>query len=274
MELLFSSGLSIAKAEIIPLDIDHSTVIDARFSSTTTSGKTRVVIPIKEKNAFLKIRTSSGVEFIYRVYNDGIKDDEIEGYYQEMRSIAVANKKVILEAKEDISSNQKMITSLPAVFTLNTRFRSEIMAYQLTDFDGFDHPMIRTAVGFYGTTEIPGAANNAKIVEFFHATGHRNINDDETHWCSAFMMYCAKMNGLAYPKNALARSWMKVGKKVDQPQVGDLVVFGWKESYHGHVIIYLGEVNGMVIGIGGNQDDEVNVSSFSKECILGYRRLN
>ncbi len=274
MALLFSSSMSIAKAEIIPIGIDHSTAIDARFTSTTTSGKTRVVIPIKEKNALLKIRTSTGVEFIYRVYNDGIKDDEIDSYYQEMRTIAAANKKVVFETNENVSNNQKIISSLPAVFSLNARFRNEVMAYHLTDFKGFDHPMIRTAVGLYGTNEIPGAVNNPKIVEFFHATGHRNINDDETHWCSAFMMYCAKMNGLAYPKNALARSWMKVGKKVDQPEVGDLVVFGWKETYHGHVIIYLGEVNGMVIGIGGNQDDEVNVSSFSKECILGYRRLN
>jgi uncharacterized protein (TIGR02594 family) len=87
-------------------------------------------------------------------------------------------------------------------------------------------------------------------------------------------MYCAKMNGLSYPKNAVARSWMKVGKKVEQPRVGDLVVFGWGQSYHGHVVIYLGETEGMIIGLGGNQDDEVNVTLFSKESILGYRRLN
>ena len=274
MELLFSSGLSISKAEIIPIGTDNATAIDARFTSTTTSGKTRVVIPIKEKNALLKVRTSSGVEYTYRIYNDGTRDDEIDGYYQEMRSIAAAKRKVNTVENESVSANQRSSSALPAVFALNTRFRSDVMSYQLTDFAGFDLPMIRTAVGLYGTTEILGVKNNPKIVEFFHATGHRNINDDETHWCSAFIMYCAKMNGLAYPKNAVARSWMKVGKKVEQPRVGDLVVFGWGQSYHGHVAIYLGETDHGVICLGGNQGNEVNVMVFSKESILGYRRLN
>ena len=274
MELLFSSGLSVSKAEIIPIGTDNSTVLDARFTSTTTSGKTRVIIPIKEKNALLKIRTSSGVEFTYRLYNDGTRDDEIDGYYQEMRSIAAAKRKVNTVDNESVSANQRSSSALPAVFALNAHFRSDVMSYQFIDFAGFDHPMIRTAVGLYGTTEISGAQNNPKIVEFFHATGQRNINDDETHWCSAFIMYCAKMNGLDYPKNAVARSWMKVGKKVEQPRVGDLVVFGWGQSYHGHVAIYLGETDHGVICLGGNQGDEVNVMVFSKESILGYRRLN
>jgi uncharacterized protein (TIGR02594 family) len=274
MELLFSSGLSISKAEIIPIGTDNATAIDARFTSTTTSGKTRVVIPIKEKNALLKVRTSSGVEYTYRIYNDGTRDDEIDGYYQELRSIAAAKRKVNTVENESVSANQRSSSAQPAVFALNARFRSDVISYQLTDFAGFDHPMIRTAVGFYGTNEILGVKNNPKIVEFFHATGHRNINDDETHWCSAFIMYCAKMNGLAYPKNAVARSWMKVGKKVEQPRVGDLVVFGWGQSYHGHVAIYLGETDHGVICLGGNQGNEVNVMVFSKESILGYRRLN
>jgi uncharacterized protein (TIGR02594 family) len=67
---------------------------------------------------------------------------------------------------------------------------------------------------------------------------------------------------------------MKVGKKVEQPGVGDLVVFGWGQSYHGHVAIYLGETDHGVICLGGNQGNEVNVMVFSKESILGYRRLN
>jgi len=274
MELLFSSGLSVSKAEIIPIGTDNATAMDVRFTSTTTSGKTRVIIPIKEKNALLKIRTSSGVEFTYRLYNDGTRDDEIDGYYQEMRSIAAAKRKVNTVDNEGVSANQRSSSALPAVFGLNAHFRSDVMSYQLIDFAGFDHPMILTAVGLYGTTEISGAQNNPKIVEFFHATGQRNINDDETHWCSAFIMYCAKMNGFAYPKNAVARSWMKVGKKVEQPRVGDLVVFGWGQSYHGHVAIYLGETDHGVICLGGNQGDEVNVMVFSKESILGYRRLN
>ena len=273
MEILFPSGLSIVNMDIIPIGTENATHTRAQYTSSTFSGKTKIMIPIKEKNALLKVRFSSGLELTYRVYNDGIKDDEIDGYYEELRLIAAANRKV--NVVENVSvTNQRISVTLPAVFSLNSRFRSDVLGYEMTDFTGFDHPMIRAAVSLYGTKEIPGAKNNPQIVEFFQSTGNRNIHDDETHWCSAFIMYCARMNGFDYPKNALARSWMKVGKKVDKPQVGDLVVFGWEESYRGHVAIYLGESNGMIICLGGNQADEVNVTLFSKMSILGYRRLN
>jgi uncharacterized protein (TIGR02594 family) len=273
MELLFTSEISIVHAEVQSMDSDNATVYAVRPTSTMTSGKTRVVIPIKEKNALLKVRTSSGMELTYRIQNDGIQDDEIAAYYQEMRSIAATNSRMRARQNATSSASQRSANSNAAVFIENARFRSDVLTHLITDFKGFDHPMIRTAVALYGTSEIPGAENNPKIVEFFHATGHRNIHDDETHWCSAFIMYCAKMNGFDYPKNALARSWMKVGEKVEKPEVGDLVVFGWGQTYTGHVAIYLGESNGWVVCLGGNQGNEVNVMPFSKESILGYRRL-
>jgi uncharacterized protein (TIGR02594 family) len=274
MELLLSTGSTISHAEIIPIDVVNSTSYSVRYTTTSIFGKTRVVIPIKEKNALLSVRTSSGMEMTYRVYNDGIKDAEIETYYQEMRSAVAAKQRLIFVDHETVSSDHRSSSAIPAILGVNAQFRADILMYQLNNFTGFDHPLIRSAIALYGTKEIVGVKNNPKIVEFFQATGQRNIHNDETHWCSAFIMYCAKMNGFDYPKNALARSWMRVGEKVEKPEVGDLVVFGWGESYHGHVVIYLGEVDGMIIGLGGNQDDQVNVMPFSKESILGYRRLN
>ena len=274
MELLLSKGTTISHAEVIPIGVVNSKPYSVRYTNSSISGKTRVEIPISEKNALLKVRTSTGMEITYRVFNDGNKDAEIESYYQEIRTTVAAQSRLILGNQAPISSIQRTSNAIPATLGVNAQFRTDVLNYQLSDFNGFDHPMIRTAVGLYGTKEISGVENNPKIVEFFQATGQRNIHNDETHWCSAFIMYCAKMNGYGYPKNALARSWMRVGEKVDKPEVGDLVVFGWGESYHGHVVIYLGEVDGMIIGLGGNQDDEVNVMPFSKEYILGYRRLN
>jgi uncharacterized protein (TIGR02594 family) len=274
MELLLSIGTTISHAEVIPIGVVNSKPYSVRYTNSSISGKTRVEIPISEKNALLKVRTSTGMEMTYRVFNDGIKDAEIESYYQEIRTTVAAQSRLILGNQAPISSIQQTSNAIPATLGVNVQFRTDVLNYQLSNFNGFDHPMIRTAVGLYGTKEISGVENNPKIVEFFQATGQRNIHNDETHWCSAFIMYCAKMNGYGYPKNALARSWMRVGEKVDKPEVGDLVVFGWGESYHGHVVIYLGEVDGMIIGLGGNQNDEVNVMPFSKEYILGYRRLN
>ena len=274
MELLLSKGTSISHAEVIPIGEVNAKAYSVRYTNSSITGKTRVVIPINEKNALLKVRTSTGMEMTYRVFNDGMKDAEIESYYQEIRTAVAAQSRFNLGNQAPTSSNQQTSNAIPAILGVNAQFRADVLRYQLSNFNGFDHPMIRTAVDLYGTKEIIGVENNPKIVEFFQATGQRNIHNDETHWCSAFIMYCAKLNGYDYPKNAVARSWLRVGEKVEKPEIGDLVVFGWGESYHGHVVIYLGEVNGMIIGLGGNQDDEVNVMPFSKAYILGYRRLN
>jgi len=126
--------------------------------------------------------------------------------------------------------------------------------------------------------ELEGDQHQPQILTFFKETGHREIRTDEDAWCSAFVAYCAKKAGLSYSKKATAKSWLSVGKEVTQPQPGDLVIF-WREdpnSWKGHVAIYLGkdEQTHEVICLGGNQDDEVNISTYSESYVVGYRRLN
>lgn len=139
-------------------------------------------------------------------------------------------------------------------------------------------PLIREASGFFGLHELQGDQHQPQILAFFKETGHKDIRTDEDAWCSAFVAYCAKKAGLSYSKKATAKSWLNVGKEVSNPQPGDLVIF-WREdpnSWKGHVAIYLGkDLNAHeVICLGGNQDDEVNVSSYSESYVVGYRRLN
>jgi hypothetical protein len=68
-----------------------------------------------------------------------------------------------------------------------------------------------------------------------------------------------------------------VGKKVDVPEPGDVVVF-WRESqesWKGHVGFFLGFSmdKKRVYCLGGNQGNRVSVSAYRANQVLSYQRL-
>ena len=70
---------------------------------------------------------------------------------------------------------------------------------------------------------------------------------------------------------------MNQGVATTNPKPGDIVVF-WRDdpdSWKGHVAIYLGkdEANNEIICLGGNQDNQVCVRSYSDSHVVGYRTL-
>jgi len=75
----------------------------------------------------------------------------------------------------------------------------------------------------------------------------------------------------------MARSWLKVGKKTEWPQPGDIVVFWRKEinSLFGHVGFFLGysKSGKSIYCLGGNQNDEVNIQTFPLDRIIEFRSL-
>src|SRR5574343_407883 len=118
------------------------------------------------------------------------------------------------------------------------------------------------ALSLYGTKGIQGNNHNKDILSFFNKSGHIEIKDDETPWCSAFLN--AVCNDLNLPKTGLlnARSWLNVGKSVVSPSIGNIVIF-WRESptsWKGHVAIYIKEDSDYIWCLGGNQNNEVNIS--------------
>ena len=128
----------------------------------------------------------------------------------------------------------------------------------------------------YGLKEIVGPEHNAEIVKFFKEIGFDWVKDDETAWCSAALNYFCKKLGLQRSGKLDARSWLKVGTKIDTPQLGDIVVY-WRNdpaSWEGHVGIYISEDNGLIYTLGGNQGNMLQISPYAKDRVLGYRRLN
>lgn len=124
-----------------------------------------------------------------------------------------------------------------------------------------------------GVHELDDPAEHPRIVEYLKTVGLGP--DDETSWCSAFV--CWAMTQAQVPTigvTGAARSWLKWGRAVTTPQVGDVVVLwrGSRTSWQGHVGIYVGGSGGAVLLLGGNQGDAVTIAPFSVERVLGYRR--
>jgi uncharacterized protein (TIGR02594 family) len=131
-----------------------------------------------------------------------------------------------------------------------------------------------TAAKYIGTKEIPGQRHNKLIVEWGRRLA-RWVMDDELPWCSNFLNAMAEEAGYEQTRSMAARSWNHIGEAVDNPQVGDLVVL-WRVSpisWQGHVGIYVSHNEHSIYVLGGNQNNQVNVSPYPIERLLSYRRL-
>ena len=101
------------------------------------------------------------------------------------------------------------------------------------------------------------------------------INPVETQWCGAFVSYVLSSVGKPTSDKPLwSRSYLDWGSEVDNPRVGDVVVFQTEGStWRGHVGFYIHETADMILVLGGNQDDEVGYKLYAKSNLLGIRRL-
>jgi uncharacterized protein (TIGR02594 family) len=138
--------------------------------------------------------------------------------------------------------------------------------------------MLQLSMEYIGMKEIVGDNDNQTIVSWFKDIGFAWVKDDETAWCSCMMNWIAWKLNIARSMRLDARSWLKVGVKATNPMPGDIVVF-WREdrnSWKGHVGLFMG-YNNLRTGIytlGGNQNNEVNITIYSVTQLLDIRCLN
>lgn len=132
----------------------------------------------------------------------------------------------------------------------------------------------KIALDFLGTEEVAGKGNNPLIVDMFKTVMGKNY-PDSTAWCAAFVGSCLKKAGYSSTEKLTARSYLKYGVPTTAPILGDIVVLyrGKKSGWQGHVGFYAGSGPGYVKILGGNQNDEVNITRYSTKKLLGYRAL-
>lgn len=115
---------------------------------------------------------------------------------------------------------------------------------------------------------------------------------DEVPWCSSFVNGIAWLQRLPRSKSARARSWLEIGRAVDEADAApgfDVVILQRGDGQQpgpevikapGHVGFFAGwsasdDGDGWnrVMVLGGNQGNAVSVVSYPRERILGIRAL-
>ena len=134
---------------------------------------------------------------------------------------------------------------------------------------------------FIGVKEVAGAVSNPLILAMLQL--HDDWpKDDAVPWCSAFVNWIAWLLGLPPSNSLAARSWLAVGRSVtleDAKIDSDIVVLEREGAGEtgGHVGFFAGlearDSGEVVLVLGGNQHDAVNVSAFPRSRVLGVRRL-
>jgi len=131
------------------------------------------------------------------------------------------------------------------------------------------------ARSYIGTTEGPGPADNPVIMEMYASVGQTHVEHDSVAWCAAFVGHCLEKAGIRSTRKLTARSYLDWGLPVEVPdaQQGDIGVISRGSSrWQGHVF-FIDRIEGQwVWGLGGNQDDAVNVKRYPVAKLLGVRR--
>jgi uncharacterized protein (TIGR02594 family) len=131
------------------------------------------------------------------------------------------------------------------------------------------------ARSYIGTTEGPGPADNPVIMEMYASVGQTHVEHDSVAWCAAFVGHCLEKAGIRSTRKLTARSYLDWGIPIEvaDAQQGDIgVIPRGSSSWQGHVF-FIDRIEGKwVWGLGGNQDDAVNVKRYLVSKLLGVRR--
>jgi uncharacterized protein (TIGR02594 family) len=141
---------------------------------------------------------------------------------------------------------------------------------------------LKTMRDITGTLEAPGSADNPVILAWRDEIASRfpdmasycaEYTHDSIAWCGLTVAYCMAHNGIRpifgpadTDKFLFAQAWTQFGAAVDDPQLGDVLVFAH------HVTLYDGEDGNFYLGRGGNQSDGVRVSHYAKVDCEAARR--
>jgi len=137
----------------------------------------------------------------------------------------------------------------------------------------FELPWIARARELIGTREVPGPQHNKTILEMLYRLKSW-IKDDETPWCGTFVAHCLQAAGLVYPKHwyrALAYRDYGTAESLDNIPYGAIAIKGRKGGGHVFFAVAQSPSGIMIYGLGGNQNNAVNIAAFSRRDILAVR---
>lgn len=131
----------------------------------------------------------------------------------------------------------------------------------------------KIALSQYGVKEIAGFLHSAEVLKYSKDIGLKTVKDDETAWCAIFVNWCLWKAGRPHTGSAMARSFLTYGAETTVPEINDIVVL-WriaKTSPYGHVGFFVKKDKHDVWILGGNQNNEVNITKYPLSQVLQYR---
>ncbi len=127
----------------------------------------------------------------------------------------------------------------------------------------------REAVKDLGIAEVPGPANNPRIMKLFADAGFGWVKDETTPWCAIGLNGWLARAGIAGTSRPNARSFLDWGIRLDRPVPGCVVVIARPPvPWQGHVGLYDGEDDTHVRLLGANQNDSVSRGWFPKTRLI------
>lgn len=134
--------------------------------------------------------------------------------------------------------------------------------------------VVSVALKYYGVAETKGSKHNPVIINWAKETGlKKEYTADEIPWCGLFMAKVMLEAGKPAQAGPLwARNWAKYGTRVEQPRLGDVLVFT-RPGGGGHVGLYIGETATRYCTLGGNTGDKVSVADLEKSRLIAARAV-
>lgn len=141
-----------------------------------------------------------------------------------------------------------------------------------------DLAWIKNLSHFIGLKEIPGSKHNVVIQNWLKNMGCYSREqrswwrDDETPWCGLAVGHALGVSGrFVVPYWFRAKAWAdeQYMTKLDKPAFGCIAVKSRQGG--GHVFFVVGmDQKGRILGLGGNQGNQVSIVPFNKSEIDSY----
>lgn len=130
-----------------------------------------------------------------------------------------------------------------------------------------------TAKSLLGTNEVPGPADNPRIISWAKNIGGfigKFYVDDSIPWCGLFVAHCLNQNKIAIGQESLgALSWASWGVPISKGSPGAIMVF--VRPGGGHVGFYVSEDKEAYHILGGNQSNSVTITRVAKSRLKAIR---
>lgn len=131
----------------------------------------------------------------------------------------------------------------------------------------YSSPWMRTAKGELGQNEVSGTKANPRILSYFKSSKFWGTDDSgaANAWCASFVAWVMQQHGYQPPKNAFrAKAWIDFGKKITEPVYGAIGIKSRKGGGHVAFVVGTSSDQKFLYMLGGNQDNEVNISRYSR----------